>query len=125
MIISHIFFGRSISKITGQMDSLFQSPLPLSDSDRTLILSNGKLRDEIFEILCPLQCEDPDNILSTLMMSAAKCTMGFSHDGRCPKQDVLNTNVPITNNIFDCGFIVLQLSDEITIENPLFQPGSC
>jgi len=59
------------------------------------------------------------------MMSAAKCMMGFPYDGRCPKQDVLNTNIPITNNNFDCGFIALQLSGKITIENTFIQPGSC
>jgi hypothetical protein len=64
-------------------------------------------------------------MLSTLMMSAAKCTIGFSHDGRCPKQDVRDTNIPITNNNFDCGFMALQLSGKITIENPPVQPGSC
>jgi hypothetical protein len=125
MIVSHIFFGRSISKVTGQMDFPFQSPLPLFNSNRMLPLSNCKLCEGIFEVLCLLQWEVVDNILSTLMMSAEKCTMGFSHDGRCPKQDVLNINIPITNNNFDCEFIVLQLSGKITIENPLFQPGSC
>jgi hypothetical protein len=64
-------------------------------------------------------------MLSTLIMSAAKCIMSLSHDGRCPKQVAVNRNTPITNNNFDFEFIRFVKSVKITIKNPRFQPGSC